>query len=222
MTDLPRHPLTGVEAIAVLPSGRIVWPITGGDGTDDDEATDKDAKGKSGGAGDGDDEDDDAADKDADKGKDTGNDAAKWKALARKHEAQAKANAAAAKRLKEIEDAGKTEEQRKSDKLAEAERRAAEAESRSLRYEIAAEKGLTIKMAKRLVGTTREEMEADADELLAELGGGAGGDKGDKGSEGGADDKSGRPREKLRPGAVPGAEAEETDPAKLAAKVPRI
>lgn len=218
MNDLPRDPITGIEAIAVLPSGRIVWPILGGDGTDDDPPAGKGDAGKKGDAEDDDAEDESGSDKDAGKGKDPVAEAAKWKALARKHEGQAKANAGAAQRLKEIEDAGKSETQRTTDTLAEERRLRADAETRALRYEVAAEKGLTITMAKRLVGTTRDEMEADADELMAELGKS---DGGDKGGEGGGDDKSRRPTEKLRPGAVPGAEAEETDPTKLAAKVPR-
>ncbi|WP_435107799.1 hypothetical protein [Nocardiopsis synnemataformans] len=32
---LPVHPYTGLTALAVLPSGRIVWPVMGGDGTND-------------------------------------------------------------------------------------------------------------------------------------------------------------------------------------------
>ena len=39
-----------------------------------------------------------------------------------------------------------------------------------LRLEIAAEKGLTPAQARRLVGNTREELEADADELLEAFG----------------------------------------------------
>lgn len=38
------------------------------------------------------------------------------------------------------------------------------------RLAVALEKGLTATQAKRLVGTTREELEADADQLLADLG----------------------------------------------------
>lgn len=44
--------------------------------------------------------------------------AEKWKALSRKHEAQAKANAEAARRLAEIEEANKTEEQKRADREA--------------------------------------------------------------------------------------------------------
>lgn len=48
--ELPVHPFTGLRAIGVLPSGRIVWPVKGaaeGDDGDDDDAGD-------GGSGDGD------------------------------------------------------------------------------------------------------------------------------------------------------------------------
>ena len=47
---------------------------------------------------------------------------------------------------------------------------AREAESRALRAEIANAKGLTPSQAKRLVGSTREELESDADELLKDIG----------------------------------------------------
>lgn len=61
---------------------------------------------------------------------------------------------------------GKTEAQKAVERAEAAEKRAAETESRALRLEIAAEKGLTPAQAKRLVGSTREELEADASELL--------------------------------------------------------
>lgn len=69
-------------------------------------------------------------------------------------------------RLKEFEDRDKSESERAVERAEAAERRAAEAESRALRLEIAADKGLTPAQAKRLVGETREELEADAAELL--------------------------------------------------------
>ncbi len=46
----------------------------------------------------------------------------------------------------------------------------AKAEQRADRAEVAHEKGLTPKQAKRLSGETKEELEADADELLEDLG----------------------------------------------------
>jgi hypothetical protein len=56
------------------------------------------------------------------------------------------------------------------DRVAEIERQARESEERALRAEVANAKGLTPTQAKRLVGGTREELEADADELLADIG----------------------------------------------------
>jgi hypothetical protein len=70
-------------------------------------------------------------------------------------------------KLKEYEDRDKTEAQ----KLQE-ERDALKSERDSLylenlRREVADEKGLTPAQARRLVGTTREELEADADDVIA-------------------------------------------------------
>jgi hypothetical protein len=60
-------------------------------------------------------------------------------------------------------DADKSE----AEKRATAEARADAAELRALRLEVGADKGLTPKQSARLVGATREELEADADDLLA-------------------------------------------------------
>ena len=56
------------------------------------------------------------------------------------------------------------------DRVAQIERQAKESEARALRAEVANAKGLTPSQAKRLVGETREELEADADELLKDIG----------------------------------------------------
>jgi hypothetical protein len=93
-----------------------------------------------------------------------------WKQKAREQEKRAKDNADAAKRLGEIEDAQKSETQKLTDRAEKAEKRADEAEGRLARLEVALDKGLTPSQAKRLVGNTREELEADADELLADIG----------------------------------------------------
>lgn len=66
----------------------------------------------------------------------------------------------------ELETAKQTDQERATAALTAAEQRATEAEAKALRLEVAAEKGLTTAQAKRLVGTTRDELEADADELL--------------------------------------------------------
>lgn len=73
---------------------------------------------------------------------------------------------AKADKLAEIENANRSEAEKAAEKAAAAEKRAADAEARALRLEIAAEKGLTAAQAKRLVGATREELEADASEIL--------------------------------------------------------
>lgn len=72
-------------------------------------------------------------------------------------------------KLKEFEDRDKTEQQKLVESQAAAEQRALAAELRATRLEVAAEKGLTPAQAKRLVGATREEFEADADEILREF-----------------------------------------------------
>lgn len=56
------------------------------------------------------------------------------------------------------------------ERVAQIERAANESEARALRAEVANAKSLTPNQAKRLVGSTREELEADADELLADIG----------------------------------------------------
>ena len=89
-----------------------------------------------------------------------------WVAEARKWEKQAKANSDAASKLKELEDAQKTEQERLTEKLNATETRAKEAELKAARLEVATEKGLPKTSVKFLTGTTPEELEASADELL--------------------------------------------------------
>lgn len=105
-----------------------------------------------------------------DTGADLGAELTKWKALARKHEADAKAGKAAAARLAELEESQKTEQQKVLERLEAAERERDSLRTESLRLRIAADKGLTPKQAARLRGSTEEELLADADELLAEFG----------------------------------------------------
>lgn len=87
----------------------------------------------------------------------------KWKALARKHEDQSKANAGKAKQFDEITDAQKTELERLTERAAQAEAKAAEVEQRAVRAEVSAAKGVP---AALLSGSTQEELEASADALL--------------------------------------------------------
>lgn len=69
-------------------------------------------------------------------------------------------------KLQTFEDRDKTEAQKLTDRAEAAEKRAVDLESRALRLEVASERGLTSAQARRLVGSTREELEADAAELL--------------------------------------------------------
>lgn len=113
------------------------------------------------------------------------------------------------KKAREAEEASKSEIERATEKLTVAERRAVEAEARAMRLEVASSKGLTPKQAARLVGSTVEELEADADELLSSF----------TPNERPAPPR--QPQENLRGGGDPTELPEETDPRKVAAQIPR-
>lgn len=81
--------------------------------------------------------------------------------------AAARERDALAAKLKEFEDRDKSEADKAVERAAAAEKRVAELEAQATRLEVAFENGLTPAQAKRLVGSTREELEADAKELLA-------------------------------------------------------
>jgi len=90
--------------------------------------------------------------------------ARKWESRAKENHSKARAHEDAARRLAEIEESQKTEAQKAQERLEAAEKRAAELELRSIRAEVAAEKGVPIGL---LTGGTKEEVEAAADALLA-------------------------------------------------------
>lgn len=127
---------------------------------------------------------------------------------------QLKERAATAEaKVKEHEDATKSQQERDAEARAAAEKTASEKTLEAARLRVALAKGLTETQAKRLVGETEEELEQDADDLLASF----------KTTD--DDQPAGprrRPTERLRPGAAPSSEPEETDPDKLAAMVPRM
>lgn len=129
----------------------------------------------------------------------------KWKALARKHEGQAKANAEAARKLAELEEAGKSEVEKASERAATAEQRAAEAEAKALRYEVAAETQLPANLLRFLHGNSREELQEQAEALLAAV-------QPDTGDTTSDDQPRRAPKERLRPGAVPAADPDPVDP----------
>ena len=161
------------------------------------------------GADDGDDDGDD----------DAGGDGTDWKAEAAKYRKQARENKRDADRLgekarkfDELEAKNKTETEKLSDAQRAAEERATTAERELARARVALRKGLTEAQARRLVGDSEEELEADADEYLKDI-------KPADDDEGEESPPSRRPTERLRPGTRSRAVPEETDPAKLSAAI---
>jgi|GEM_PF-3736550 len=94
------------------------------------------------------------------------------RALTAERAARAKAEqdlVAATARVKELEDADKSDEDKRSERLAALEKDAPEKDAKIasltnqlLRYEVAAEQGLELSAAARLQGSTKEELEQDA------------------------------------------------------------
>jgi hypothetical protein len=74
-----------------------------------------------------------------------------------------------ASKARELEDAGRSEVEKLTARAEAAERERAETVARALRLEVAFDKGLTPAQAKRLVGGSREELEADAEEILRDF-----------------------------------------------------
>lgn len=147
---------------------------------------------------------------DAGKAPDWEQEAQKWKSQARKHEGRARENADKAKRFDELEQANKTDIEKATGAQRAAEERAATAERDALKWRVGLKKGLTEAQAKRLVGGTEEELEADADELIASFGP----------SDRNRMDPGGRPKEALRSGARPNDEPE-TDVREVVKAIPR-
>ena len=90
----------------------------------------------------------------------------KWKSLSRQHEARAKSNAEAATKLEEIEESQKSEVDRAADRIKKADARVADAEAELVRLKVAVRHGLSEDQATRLIGTTEDELDADAKVLL--------------------------------------------------------
>lgn len=137
-----------------------------------------------------------------------------------------------AAKAKELEDAKKSGEQKLADEIKALKDDLSKERRRALIAEVAREKGLTGVQARRLQGESREELEADADDLLESFGGsksngnGGGGEKekdkekdqggGDADDDGKRGDPGRRPKEKLRSGAVTDSDDDEFDPEKVA------
>lgn len=104
-----------------------------------------------------------------------GGDGGEWKSERSKNEVLADLRkerdekAALQKQLDEINDKNKTDEQRKTEADEKRERDAAAAVLKAAQYEAAAAAGLPLSWAKRITGSTPEEMATDAKELKAEM-----------------------------------------------------
>ena len=115
-------------------------------------------------------------------------------------------------RLKDLEDRDKSEVDKLRDELDAAKKSLVETALSRDRLQVAIDKGLSTAQAKRLVGSTLEELEADAAEILEAFP-----------AKGGATPPpSTRPVPSLSGGTDPTDEPVETNPAKLAEAVPRI
>ncbi|MEV0830890.1 MULTISPECIES: hypothetical protein [Streptosporangiaceae] len=93
----------------------------------------------------------------------------KWRSMARKHEATAKANAEAARKYAEFEESQKTEQQRLADRVAAAEQRAIAAEIGRAKLVAAAAHNIPMSLLDRLGGTSEDEINEAAEELAAEF-----------------------------------------------------
>lgn len=87
-----------------------------------------------------------------------------WKAMSRKNEDRAKANAEKARKFDELEEQSKSELQKALEKATLAEQRAERAEAQALRSRIGAKHGIDPDL---LLGTTEEEINDYAQRLLA-------------------------------------------------------
>jgi uncharacterized protein involved in exopolysaccharide biosynthesis len=98
--------------------------------------------------------------------------------------------------LKALQDKDKSDSERLTEKVTQLEKDLAAAAAKADRFEVALEKGLDMTRAKRLTGSTREELEADAEELMSWTAGKP------------TDPVPGKPAEDLRGGGDPTEEPE--------------
>lgn len=176
--DLPVHPRIGFRAIGMRRNGDPIWPVMGG--APDDGDGDGGDSGGDDGAGDRDgDQGDGSADNLGDAGKQAIARMKTERNAARKELRDVRSQLEKLAPLQKLAEAlggsagddgdGKPDVDGLAQRLA---RHEADLQAERLarfRAEVAHEKGLTAGQAKRLVGATREELTADADELLKEF-----------------------------------------------------
>lgn len=120
----------------------------------------------------------------------------KWKALARKHETAAKANVDAAKRLAEIEDSQKSEQQRLHERAQAAERELTALQAANARLRAATVYGLPAELVDLLGDGTEEQINERAELLAGKLAAAAP-------APASSAPPQTRPVESLKPGAAP-------------------
>ena len=123
---------------------------------------------------------------------------------------------AKAAKVDELETSKKSDLDKLTEQIEGLKKSQTETEARALRAEVATAKGLNAAQAKRLAGTTREELEADADEIIEAF------PVSKEPDSNKPSPPSRQPKPDLRGGGDPNDEPTETDPAKLAASVPRL
>jgi hypothetical protein len=180
--SLPTHHFTGLRAIGVLPSGRVIWPVLGGSGEGDGGGPGSGSGSGSDGAGDGGGQNGSGGNNDGGQSSDRTFTQAELDRIVSERLGRERGKyadydqlKAAADELATIKEAQATETE-KALKAAAKETEArvrGEIEPQMLRLEIALAKGLpeelgkrVLSAAKRLVGSTREELEADAGEYF--------------------------------------------------------
>lgn len=172
---LPIHPFTGLRAVGVLPSGRVVWPIKGAEDNGGDAAgSDQGGNGGDQGAGDGKPSSGESAAGATGAGKtftqaDLDRIVSERVARERSKYGDYEALKTKAGKFDEIEEANKSELERANAKAEAAERRAAELERQGWQRDAAEAAKLPASMAARLTGSTLEEMQADAKALAESL-----------------------------------------------------
>ncbi len=169
--DLPVHPRIGFRAIGLRRNGAPIWPVRGG--AEDGDPADPPADPADPGDG-----DPDAPPGTGDAGKQAIDRMKAERNAARKELRDAKALLEKLTPLQKLADAlggaptaddGKPDVDALAKRLSQHEQDLQSERLARFRAEVAHEKGLTAGQAKRLVGATREELAADADELLKEF-----------------------------------------------------
>ena len=170
---LPTHPYTGLTALGLRRNGAPIWPVRGGSGEGDDSGDGSDG---TDGSDDGTDDDQDGTDGNdlRDAGKKALDRMKRERNAARKELQGMKTQLDELGPLKKLAEAlggkatgdGKTDLEALTERLGRHESELAAERLARYRVEVAAEKGLTPAQAKRLVGKDRDELAADADEIL--------------------------------------------------------